>query len=65
MQQINFKEAYELMEAAESHKRRLGRLYDKCSSITKPLIKDRYNTTEDAIVKLSEVVPRKSKEYKL
>lgn len=53
------------MEAAESHKRRLGRLYDKCSSTTKPLIKDRYNTTEDAIVKLSAVVPRKSKKYKL
>lgn len=65
MQRINFKEAYELTEAAEFHKRRLGRLYDKRSSTTKPLIKDRYNTTEDAIVKLSAVVPRKSKEYKL
>lgn len=28
---LTFPEAYELMEAAEKHKRSLGRLYDKAS----------------------------------
>lgn len=62
---LTFPEAYELMEAAEKHKRSLGRLYAKASPLVKPILRERYNIMEDTISKLTHITPRKSKEYKL
>lgn len=62
---LTFSEAYELMEAAEKHKRSLGRLYDKALPLVKPILRERYNIMEDTIRKLTRITPRKSKEYKL
>lgn len=53
------------MEAAEKHKRSLGRLYAKASPLVKPILRERYNIMEDTISKLTHIIPRKSKEYKL
>lgn len=53
------------MEAAEKHKRSLGRLYAKASPLVKPILRERYNVMEDTISKLTRITPRKSKEYKL
>ncbi len=60
-------EVYEILQALESHKRKLGRLASRCVLSDRPATVQVYNSVEQMIAKLSADanLTRKSKAYSI